>query len=172
MRQKQTDENTLEALRQAAQGGDAAAYARLLKEIMPRLDAITNSLYQQNCVTRVIRVSRVGSSLTHSNEGIVGCGPLASMQFQPAEDHGLEQQALRRLRASSRRTGSRPTSHLRAASSHPVYHLKVQRVSGVALNCLPKRRQRRLSNEIAPAPRQSRTSNIAAHWIWVGHACG
>lgn len=40
MSQKQADENTLEALMQAAQGGNARAYAKLLKEITPRLHAI------------------------------------------------------------------------------------------------------------------------------------
>ncbi len=40
MSQKQTDEPTLETLMQAAQAGDARAYARLLKEITPRLHAM------------------------------------------------------------------------------------------------------------------------------------
>ena len=40
MNQQPTDERALETLMQAAQAGDARAYARLLKEISPRLHAI------------------------------------------------------------------------------------------------------------------------------------
>lgn len=40
MNQKPTNEPSLEMLMQAAQAGDAKAYARLLKEIAPRLNAI------------------------------------------------------------------------------------------------------------------------------------
>ena len=36
----------------------------------------------------------------------------------------------------------------------------------------PSRRQITWSREILPAPRQSNTSNMAAHWMWVGQACG
>ena len=37
MKQKPTDEQSLETLMQAAQAGDAQAYARLLREVTPRL---------------------------------------------------------------------------------------------------------------------------------------
>ncbi len=40
MSHKQTDEHALETLMQAAQAGDGLAYARLLKEITPRLHAM------------------------------------------------------------------------------------------------------------------------------------
>jgi RNA polymerase sigma factor (sigma-70 family) len=40
MSQKQADEHALETLMRAAQAGDAQAYARLLKEITPRLHAM------------------------------------------------------------------------------------------------------------------------------------
>jgi hypothetical protein len=52
------DENSLEALIQSAQGGDAAAYTGLLNEITPGCD--NELVLSTKQVTRVIRVTRLG----------------------------------------------------------------------------------------------------------------
>src|SRR6266403_912785 len=59
----------------------------------------------------------------------------------------------------------------RLFSGAPVRELRT--ITNVA--CIQRgvsQRRIKQSRDNMPGPRHSNTSSIAAHWIWVGHACG